>query len=268
MAARAVHLLGLRTTEAADLVPPGPANPSGFWESRRMNRHNEYLLRCVGSTWCHPPPTDDFVGALSPYGSILTSRAEFFRVHHSAQWVWKEPRLCITLPWWRKALPEIRLAVLMVRNPLECASSSTAALGLDLDWGLALWESHTHRAISALAGMPALVSTYQTVRDSPMEWCDQLASTLTVMNVNLSATWRADLRDFVTANRYAFAEGWQRRVPLELVDHWTQLRRLEGMHWAFQPPPIPPESSWTRQVLAQRRLAAASTYLKELRQRT
>ena len=53
--ARAVSLLGFSLGDQADLIPPGPDNPRGFWESKSLVVLNDELLSALGGSWDAPP---------------------------------------------------------------------------------------------------------------------------------------------------------------------------------------------------------------------
>jgi hypothetical protein len=255
VATRVVNLLGVPVTHGSDLVPPGVANPTGFWESALMNRHNEWLLRQVGSSWCHPPSKERCEQLLIRDEWLPASRNLFRHVHRTRQWVWKEPRLCLTLPWWRKALPEISFGILMLRHPLECAVSSQEFLGVDVEWGLAIWERYTRQALPGLAGLHVMVSTYESLQQAPLLWGDTVLEMLTETGLQAPVYWRNSVGGLVRRKNKRFAESLSERLPDGVSELWAQLKGLEGSYSAFPDMGLMAESAWTTELLTCRRFA-------------
>jgi hypothetical protein len=254
VATRVVNLLGMPITHRSDLIPPGAANPTGFWESALMNRHNEWLLRQLGGSWCHPPDNERLEQLLERDEWLSTSRNLFRHVHRTGQWAWKEPRLCLTLPWWRRALPEIYVGILMLRHPLECATSSRESLGLDIDWALAIWERYMREALSGLVGLRVMVSTYESLRESPLLWGQRVLTMLTETRLQAPLYWRRNVGNFVRRDNHRPIGSLSSRMPIAISDLWALLNSLRGVHGAFPNVRLAPESSWTTEVLSRRHL--------------
>ncbi len=61
----------------------------------------------------------------------------------------KDPRLCLTLPFWERHWPELRRAVFCLRHPLAVARSMQKRYGVSLPEGLELWHTYTSRFLRA-----------------------------------------------------------------------------------------------------------------------
>ncbi len=59
----------------------------------------------------------------------------------------KDPRLSITLPFWKELLPSDTKYLICVRNPLDVAKSMKRAYGIDQSRGEEVWLSYTLNAI-------------------------------------------------------------------------------------------------------------------------
>jgi hypothetical protein len=170
LAARLLELGGLRMCPAADLVQNCWSNPTGHWESRRLMVANDRLLAALGAAWDRPP-VGNVAGRLRGLVPALgeSLRAEFHASYPMTEWIWKDPRAAITLPFWRDVLPQLAV-VLMLRNPLEVARSLEARNGLDAKRSLELWESYLTHALEALGGLPVVVAWYPQVLGAPERW--------------------------------------------------------------------------------------------------
>ena len=74
--------------------------------------------------------------------------------------VWKDPRACLLLPYWRSVLPGPLTAVLVWREPLAVARSLQTRDGIPLADGLALWEHYNRSAATGLQGVDTYVLDY------------------------------------------------------------------------------------------------------------
>ena len=172
---RALGLLGLGTGERGALMAAAPSNRSGHWELTALTECNDRLLRDAGGRWSGPPATLDGLAAAAAGPAGDEARELIARLLPSAPWTWKDPRLCLTLPFWREVLGGCPPAVVCLRNPLEIAASLERRNGFAPAYGLALWERHLRSLWPELAGRPVLVVDYDDVLSSPAEVVDALA---------------------------------------------------------------------------------------------
>lgn len=181
---RTVNLMGLPTCVEQDLAPGWVGNPAGHWESLTLMRIDDALLREAGAAWWCPPPVEDGLWSSTPAD---LARAEFDAVHPTSQWVAKDPRICVTLPFWRRALDRPLAAVLVLRSPLEIAASHATRDGLPARFGLALWERYMHHALRGLVGMPVHVTRYDDLLDDPLRWTAEAGAFLRAQGVDAAA---------------------------------------------------------------------------------
>ncbi len=159
MVAKLLHESGLYLGPDANFNPPGPANADGHWENRRFVRLNRRVFKELGGRWDRPPPvpaswTEDRFRPLRAEAEALL--AEFVG---REPWGWKDPRNCLTLPFWRTILDPVRVIV-VVRNPLEVAASLSKRDGLPRAQGLALWQVYNQRLLDAVAPSDRVVTHY------------------------------------------------------------------------------------------------------------
>jgi Cupin-like domain len=177
-AARALNLLGLPPGRSPDLVTTRGGNPRGYWESQSLIAYNEKLLNSLGAAWWCPPPHAELrqrLQAADPR-TLAEGREAFQSVHLSAQWAWKDPRLCLLLPFWQRALGIPVVAFLVLRHPGEVASSLQERNRMNQVWGLSLWERYTRQALLGLTGAPVFAYRYTDLLSDPGGWCDKARS--------------------------------------------------------------------------------------------
>jgi hypothetical protein len=122
MLTRLLHRCGLYLGSESDLMPAAADNPDGFWEHLRFVKLNDEILNAVGAAWDLPPWRDqNFDGHnLQP----MRAKAQLLIGDFVGQsvWGWKDPRNCLTLPFWQSLLPHLK-TIIIIRNPLKVAYS-------------------------------------------------------------------------------------------------------------------------------------------------
>jgi hypothetical protein len=186
VATRVVNLLGVATAARADLIPPAPLNPAGFWESASLNDVNDEILRRFGGDSGNPPrlPAD---WQSDPRVLGLSDIAEqvFFQTITTDEWVWKDPRTCLTLPFWRRVTRARAVALIVYRDPLEVAASLGAHHGVRKAAALDLWERYVRDALMHARGLPTYILSYRQLIASPFEIAGQLHGFLTNVGFHL-----------------------------------------------------------------------------------
>ena len=239
--ARLVNLLGVPLV-ADDLLPADDANPKGYWESASLKVANDELLEDLGWSWLWPPrvPPNWDDDALTP--------ARRFAGALGGEWVWKDPRNCVTLDLWLRALDVEPAFVLVHRDPRDVAASLARRDGLDERRALALWERYVRLSLSGAAGHPAYVLSYADLLDDPLRISGELREFLARHGFTVSDTNPRAVREFVDPKlRRARGDGPISEQQLRL---YAILKRLRGPHDALAVPELPDETEWVENALA------------------
>lgn len=77
-------------------------------------------------------------------------------------WMIKDPRLCLTLPWWQAVL-EVPVCILVYRQPVHIALDLLHHENIPLDVGMALWEAYTVAALYNTRNIPCITIAYETI---------------------------------------------------------------------------------------------------------
>jgi hypothetical protein len=161
---RILNLLGVELGPEARLMHPGPDNPLGFWEHEEIVELNDEVMGLLGGSW-HEPPAFEPGWETSPALSGLRGaaleviRREFGR---SELWGWKDPRACLTLPFWQLLIPKMRY-VLCLRNPVDVARSLAQRDGFPVEKSGRLWVDHVEASLRHTAGEDRLILFYEDV---------------------------------------------------------------------------------------------------------
>ena len=105
-----------------DLRQGDEHNPFGYWEAGPLVEANSEVLRRVGyehhNTWIYPAIAEEAVArirALEPSPEHREFVQSYLPRH---PWMWKDPRLCLTLSyWWKLMDPATTSVLLMKRSP-------------------------------------------------------------------------------------------------------------------------------------------------------
>jgi hypothetical protein len=258
--ARLVNLLGVPIGRRADLKPPSEVNKSGYWESNSLTAFNDHLLRDLGGSWAAPPrlpPGWESAPWISGHRSL--GRALFRWVHDSERWVWKDPRNCMTLPFWRRTLGAPSVIVLTHRNPLETARSLPHRYGVGKRLALSIWERYMRTALAASRGLPVFVMPYSGLLTRPRRWTDRLRAFLIERGVELgprdaggraAASIDPGLRHFSLADPALSSDPDLSSPQREL---FAAIQQAIGEHETFAGLELPPESEDVEALLAARR---------------
>ncbi|MEO7166746.1 MAG: sulfotransferase, partial [Chthoniobacterales bacterium] len=168
MLTRLLRSCGLGLGREGDLMPAAADNPDGFWENLRFVQLNDEILNSVGAAWDLPPGANqDFeaanLGGVHTKADLLLGEFQSDRI-----WGWKDPRNCLTLPFWEKLLPGLR-TVAIVRNPLEVAYSMHQRNGTSLALGIRLWEIYNRRLLAHTKPDARIIADYRMFFENPEE---------------------------------------------------------------------------------------------------
>jgi hypothetical protein len=177
---RVLNLLGLELG-ARELLTAEPVadNPKGYWEHNQLSAISDAILKRYGGSWDEPP--------LLPQGwetsatiDDLKQRAQQLvkdQFDHAPLWGWKDPRTCLTLPFWQLLLPNLRY-VICLRSPADVARSLARRDGLGAEKASLLWLTYVSSAFRHIEGKPHLVIFYEDLIDDCLRELERLGEFL------------------------------------------------------------------------------------------
>ncbi len=246
--------LGLSTPAPDDLIGPGLYNERGYWESRTLTKFDESILRHLGGTWsappCLSPGWEESAGrAMRDIRLKATELAESMFAQPPR--VMKDPRLCLTLPLWRKVTPNELVAVLVFREPLEVALSLQRRDGFPLTLGFALWHRYVRQSLVSLVDLPVLVVEYSRALSEPRRWVDDLVTFLKDNGITPGAHRSEDVARVIEGELRHHRKS-SASAPLESDQQplLEVLRSRLGAHDRWSIPELPPEPLWVSDVIS------------------
>lgn len=207
-------------------------NPGGYWEAGSLISANAELFASAGypedNSWLGAAAPEDLASRIGGLEPVEEHRRLVAQYQDHAPWMWKDPRLCYTLPYWWKLLPHDSTRVLLTKRDPDAIwqsfvrlhwRESTPEANEDV---LARIDHHLSSAREALDGLgiPHLEVQYEHFSEDPT----QMAATLSAF-LDMSLT-EEDLGFSKELDR----SSWRGRMAT-LVDHSyerlpTPLRRL------------------------------------------
>jgi hypothetical protein len=200
-AARVLNLCGLRLGDS--LIPPSPDNPAGYWENQRLTQFNERVLAHFGldwlaldvrdTNWLENQPCPPWEGE-----ARVLFMEEFLE---RGPWAFKDPRLCLLLPLWKRALgpwaTDAR-ALITFRNPIEVGLSVAKRGDHGFEEGILSWLLHMMGAFESTRGMKRSFVSFDQLLSDPKGWIAkvsrELEMPLAAAESELSKALQRDLR--------------------------------------------------------------------------
>jgi hypothetical protein len=255
--------LGLAVPAPTDRWQTTADNPDHF-ESVALGLHDDALLERLGGAWDRPPDvspgweSDPELAGDELGDPAVAANAAF---PDTAPVVWKDPRVCLLLPYWLAHLPGPVAAVFIWRAPLSVARSLQARDGFNLEGAVALWEWYNRAALSGLRGVDTFVVRYESLVADPPRRMGELVTWLGGFSPLSShaADWDlgaacASISSQLEHQRDDGDSGSVLAEHRSLVEH---LESLGGPHRPLTSSTPGEMSQWTTALLAERRHAVA-----------
>jgi hypothetical protein len=255
----ALGQLGFTAPHLDDRFEPSDNNPD-HWESHALGLHDDALLERLGGTWDGPPvlqPGWESRPDLDDVERGTAGAAARQAFPDEGPVVWKDPRVCLLLPYWMDLLPKPVAAVFVWRSPLSVAHSLRARDGMSLTDGVALWERYNRSGLAGLVGVDTFVTRYESMVEDPSG------------SLGTIAAWLADLPQFAAGASDWDLPGAVASISTELVRQRAPgdddllldahrrlvelLDSLNGPHRPLASAPPGSESAWTTGLLDNRR---------------
>jgi hypothetical protein len=210
LVSRLLNLLGVDLGPDERVLNSAPDNPKGHWENISFVYINEDILERFGGTWDNPPDLRPSWSQDSRLDDLRAEARRFLTRDFATQplWGWKDPRTCLTLPFWQDVIGPMR-HVICVRNPGAVAASLASRNGTSTEQAERLWHLHMQAALAHTAGQPRTLVCYEDVMH---DWRSELRR----MAAFIGDRARADDRVVVeAAAAFLEPELYHHRVSIE-----------------------------------------------------
>ncbi|MGH9029658.1 MAG: sulfotransferase family protein, partial [Acidimicrobiales bacterium] len=160
--------LGLQLPDPQDLMTGMEDNPVHY-ESQALSEVDDSLLAALGGSWSAPPVLEaGWERSPAALSHLERARSAAWRAFPlNGPIAFKDPRLCLLLPFWRPQLQPRAQALLVWRSPLAVARSLRARQNFTISLGLALWEVYARGVLEGLEGLEVTVLPFERVLEDP-----------------------------------------------------------------------------------------------------
>lgn len=179
---RILNLLGMNLGPAQVLTTePVAANPTGYWEHSELTLISDAILKRYGGDWHRPPALPQNWENDAALDDLRRRAKQIIQDQFAgvALWGWKDPRTCLTLPFWQRLLPDMRYIVCL-RNPVAVARSLERRDGLSGQESFRLWLTYVSSALHRTEGKTRLVVFYEDLMNDGLGELPRLAEYLGV----------------------------------------------------------------------------------------
>lgn len=171
-----IESMGAYVGKPDELLANTPDNPHGFFERKDILAANQRVMKWQGCNWftvggfdarrplpamCHQPVAE------------CVARLTLHPIFAA-----KDPRFCLTLPYWLPLLPHPPLIILAIRHPASIAQSLHTRNQLPIAHGLGLWEAYMQAALANIRGMTVLPVAYEALMANPQQQAEALYQAL------------------------------------------------------------------------------------------
>lgn len=177
-----IHRWGAYAGQESKLLRADENNLQGYWEYIPLINFNDNLLNSIGSTWLVPPGSEaeETLAARASEAAYKEPAEQLVREMQAGQghWFWKDPRLTVLLPFWKRIWDEA-IYVVAVRHPLEIAMSVRKRDHVPLSASLLIWQQYMLQCLRHTEGSKQRIFVkYEKLIQSPLEECTRLSAFL------------------------------------------------------------------------------------------
>lgn len=201
LTARLINLLGVNLGTPDKLMRPDETNVAGFWEHTDIVKINEQILACLGGDWDNPPPFwPGWEGDSRLADLRYQAQAVLERFADVELWGWKDPRTCLTLPFWQTLINRPISYLICLRSPVAVAASLEQRNGFAFEKSVRLWATYTQAAIQHTAARPRHFIFYEDFFSDEQRALQSLAQFLGNPKLAEPAKTRVAIRRFINAD--------------------------------------------------------------------
>lgn len=181
------------------LMPATEANPRGHFEALPIVAMNEELLAIGGGHWLVPHINSDALRSCASDPALRSAAldalaATGYRNDDGQVFVVKDPRFCLTLPFWQEVVGEPITLIAMYRDPDQVAKSLHARDAIDHSYGLYLWNRYNEELLSHLDPQRTLAVSYHDLLHETDPIVDELCELLPALTRGSSLPIDKDLQ--------------------------------------------------------------------------
>jgi FkbM family methyltransferase len=179
MVTRLLNICGLYLGKKENLLSATKDNPEGFWENAEIQRMNDEILTSFNGGWDIPPvlqagwETSPHLGSIIQNANLVIQEIS----QQESVWGWKDPRNSLTLPFWKRLVPNLKI-IICLRNPFEvyCSLSRIGAASSAFSYNL--WLAYYQRLMASTNSEECIITHYDSFFRDPQSELRRLTNFL------------------------------------------------------------------------------------------
>ena len=184
---RLINMMGAYFAIGDTALGANNENPKGFWERWDVIAANDEILSHYGCEWDKLQHWK-FVDTVAKKDATALKETDekikkiILELDANRPWVIKDPRMCLTFPYWKKHL-EVPVIVAVYRNPLEIARSLKTRNEFSFSHSMALWEYYATGMANAVKDTPTVWVSHEDMLSNPVDTVKKLHDDLQKLDV-------------------------------------------------------------------------------------
>lgn len=203
---RLINMMGAYFDAGNASIGFNDENPKGFWERSDVIKCDEDILKQQDCSWDR---LDNWKSFTAPKRTpkdleetITKMKNIILEMDGHRPWVVKDPRMCLTFPYWQPHL-EVPVLVVVYRDPIEVAISLRQRNGFSLAHGLALWEYYAVGIANAMGDLPVAFVSHSDMLSNPVGMMQTLHDRLKELGVReISMPSEKEITAFIEPSLY------------------------------------------------------------------
>jgi hypothetical protein len=199
---RILNLAGVEIgSDKALTTEPVADNPKGYWEHHALTGISDAIIKRYGGTWDQPPVLRPGWESDAAFDDLRHRARQLIdeQFSNASIWGWKDPRTCLTLPFWQLLLPRMRYVVCL-RNPVDVAASLARRDGFSNEKSFSLWLAYVSAALKYSEGKPRLVVVYEDLMNDCFGELQRIAEFLGTSERASQPDVREAVQEFIDPN--------------------------------------------------------------------
>ena len=205
---RIINMMGAYFDAGVNEIGFTSKKNKGFWERQDVVECNDALLKLSGCTdvdlfnWkiLNKKPSKKQMSEASD--EIEKMQLVIDELNENKTWVVKDPRMCLTLPYWRGLLDK-PVAIMVSRNPAEGFYSMSKRENNSLAEASAIWEYYNISMLNVTDGMNIIHVNHRDLIKKPVDTVKKLFADLHKFGEDgLEVPTNSKLKEFINEELY------------------------------------------------------------------
>ena len=185
---------------------------------------NDEILASFGGGWDIPPVLEPgwensaHLAALNRHASEVIEE-----ISQEPVWGWKDPRNSLTLPFWKRLIPDLKI-VICLRNPVDVHRSLAHRAYASRFFSYNLWLTYNQQLLASTKPEECIITHYDSFFGDPRAELRRLADflELDVSEERIQTASQATLTD-LRHHRATVSDFCQMNVPCKVIELYKEL---------------------------------------------